>query len=59
MSSLLIAFLVGVGVAAWAYPKLAKSNGNANPSSNMLMAGIGGLIVFIILFSLLKLVLGI
>lgn len=54
MSAWLIAFLVGVGFAAWAYTKLAKYNGNASPGSNMLIAAIGGSVIALILLSMLN-----
>lgn len=53
----LIALFCGIGVAAWAYVKLAKLNGNANPASNMVIAGVGGVAIFFVLFTLLKMVL--
>lgn len=54
MSAWLIAFLVGVGFSAWTYTKLAKNNGNASPSSNMLIAAIGGSIIALLLLSFIN-----
>lgn len=57
MSSWLLAFLFGLGVGTWTYLKLAHSNGNANPQSNMMLGALAGVIVYLFVFSLLKLVL--
>lgn len=56
MPTWLLSLLVGIGFATWAYAKLAKMNGNANPGNNMIMAGVAGAIIFLVLFSLLKMV---
>jgi hypothetical protein len=58
MPSWLLSLFLAVGVTAWAYNKLAKSNGNASPQSNFMMAAGGGFVVFVVIFSLLELVLG-
>jgi uncharacterized membrane protein YidH (DUF202 family) len=57
MPSWIISLLLAIGVTTWAYTKLAKANGNAEPRSNFLLAAAGGAIVFIVVFTLLKLVL--
>jgi hypothetical protein len=57
MPSWIIALVLGIGVTAWAYSKLARSNGNASPQSNMIIAAIAGFVIFLIMLSLLKLVL--
>lgn len=57
MPSWIIALLLSLGVTAWAYNKLAKLNGNASPQSNLMIAGAGGVIVFIVMITLLKVVL--
>jgi hypothetical protein len=57
MPSWLISLLLAIGVTTWAYNKLARANGNATPSSNLILAGVGGFVVFLVVFSLLKLVL--
>jgi hypothetical protein len=58
MPSWLLSLILAVGVTAWAYNKLAHANGNASPQSNFMLAAIGGVVVFLVIFSLLKLVLG-
>lgn len=57
MPSWIIALLLAIGVTTWAYAKLAKLNGNAEPKSNFMIAAAGGLIVFIVMLTLLKTVL--
>jgi hypothetical protein len=57
MPSWLLSLLVAIGVTTWAYNKLAKANGNASPQSNFLVAAAGGAVVFLIIFTLLKVVL--
>lgn len=57
MPSWIIALLLSLGVTTWAYNKLAKLNGNAEPKSNLLIAAAGGLMVFIVMMTLLKVVL--
>jgi hypothetical protein len=58
MPSWLISLILAIGVTAWAYNKLARTNGNASPGSNFALAAVGGAVIFFIMFSLLKLVLG-
>lgn len=58
MPSWIIAAIFGVGVAGWAYNKLAHLNGNAEPKNNMIGAAVVGFIVFLVFFSLMKLVFG-
>lgn len=57
MPSWLLALIFAIGVTAWAYSKLARANGNASPQSNMILAVVGGAVVFLVIFSLMKLVL--
>jgi hypothetical protein len=57
MPSWLLSFIFAVGVTAWAYNKLAHANGNASPQSNLILALVGGAVVFLVIFSLLELVL--
>lgn len=58
MPSWLISLLLAIGVTAWAYSKLARSNGNASPKSNFMVAAAGGIVIFLVAFTLLKVVLG-
>lgn len=58
MPTWLLSLILAVGVTTWAYNKLAKENGNASPQSNFTLAAVAGAVVFIVIFSLLKLVLG-
>lgn len=46
-------------MAGWAYSQLARRSGNANPSSTLTAAGIGGLVAAIFLYTLLRFVLNI
>lgn len=57
MPSWIIALLVSIGVTTWAYTKLAKLNGNAEPKSNFMIAAAGGAVIFVVMFTLLKFVL--
>jgi hypothetical protein len=54
MSDGLISLFLGAGAAGWFYSQLAKRNGNADPKSNMLAAVVGGVVVAIVLFTILK-----
>lgn len=56
MPTWLLSLILGVGVTAWAYNKLARTNGNANPGSNLAAAAGAGFVVFLVVLSLLKLV---
>ena len=40
----------------WGYTQLAKRNGNASPSSNALAAGVFGVIVLFVIFTLIQFV---
>lgn len=57
MPSWLLSLILAVGVTTWSYNKLARANGNASPQSNFMLAALGGFVVFLVVFSLLKLVL--
>jgi hypothetical protein len=54
MSDGLIALFLGLGVSAWAYSQLAKRNGNATPSTNVIAALFAGLIVGFIFYTIIK-----
>lgn len=56
MTDGVISLLFGVGVAGFAYSRLARQTGNPNPRSSLIMAGVVGVIAFIVLYTLLKLV---
>ncbi|MDB5181997.1 MAG: hypothetical protein JWP13_760 [Candidatus Saccharibacteria bacterium] len=58
MPTWLLSLILAVGVTAWSYNKLARANGNASPQSNFALAALAGAIMFLVIFSLLKLVLG-
>lgn len=51
----LIAFLAGVGVAGWVYAKFSRSTGG-NTRSSLLGAGLVGVVVFIVVFTLVKMI---
>ena len=58
MSNWMIALFFGVGIAGWTYAYLARSNGNAVPSTNFGGAAIAGVLMFTFLFTLMEYVLG-
>jgi hypothetical protein len=58
MSTLLTCLLFGVGVAGWAWSKVSRQTGNADPKSVVITAGGIGLIAFIVLFTLMKFAFG-
>ncbi len=49
--------MFGAGVGAFAYAKLARANGNPNPTNNYIAAGVIGAITFVFFYTLLKWVL--
>jgi hypothetical protein len=53
MSSGLISFFFGAGVAGYAYYQLSKRNGSATPSSNIIAACVAGVIAGIVLLTVL------
>lgn len=53
----MIALFFGVGVAGFAYTKLARSTGNSTPSTTFGGAALAGVLAFIFLFTLIKYVL--
>lgn len=57
MPSWLISLMLATGVTAWAYNKLARTNGNASPKSNFILAFVGGAVVFLVFLFLMELVL--
>ena len=57
MSGVIVALIAGLGVAAYVWSMLAKSTGNARPSNTLVGAGIAGLVVFLVVLSVIKLVL--
>lgn len=52
----IISALFAVGAATWVYVQLARANGNATPQSNFIATGVVGLVIFLFMLSLLKLV---
>jgi hypothetical protein len=57
MSSFVISLVVAIGAATYAWTKLVHGTGNADPKKIILSSGVIGVIVFLFLLSLLKLVL--
>jgi hypothetical protein len=57
MPAWIVALVLAIGVTAWVYNMLAKTNGNASPQSNMAVAGVAGFIIFLVMLSLMKMVL--
>jgi hypothetical protein len=57
MPSWIVALVLAIGVTAYVYNLLAKTNGNASPQSNLAIAGVAGFIVFLVMLSLMKMVL--
>lgn len=57
MSAALVALLVAVGSATWAYTKLQNKTGYGNNRSAIIGAGVVFVIAFIVIFSLGHLVL--
>jgi hypothetical protein len=55
----MIALFFAAGTAGWLYTVLVRSNGNAVPAQNYAGASIGGVVVFVLIFTLMKYVLGI
>lgn len=58
MGSFLIALLFGLSIGTWIYTKMARQSGYGNAKSALLGAGVAGLGVFLVLFTLFKFVLG-
>jgi len=48
-----IAFLMAIGTAAWVYSKFQRSTGG-NTQNALIGAGVVGVIVFVLVFSLLN-----
>lgn len=57
MSAFVISLLVAAGAAAFAWSRLAKSTGNADPTTTYIAAGGAGALAFVVVFVTLKLVL--
>jgi len=57
MSNGFISLFFGAGVAAWAYTKLARQSGNANPGNTMIAAGFIGFLAAAVIFTLVTFVL--
>lgn len=58
MSSIVVALIFGIGVAAFIWSKLSQSTGNAHPTNVIAGAGIAGLIAAVVLLTVLKGLLG-
>lgn len=54
MSNGLVAFLFAIGAAAWVYSKFNRKTGG-NTQSAVIGAGVVGLVVFVLAFTLLAL----
>ncbi len=48
MSSRLVGFLLGAGVAAWVYSKIMRSTGG-NSRNSLIVAGVAGLLAMIVM----------
>lgn len=57
MSDALVSLFVAAGVTGWLYTQLARRNGNASPQNNVIAAVVGGLVVAIVFFTVLKFIL--
>jgi hypothetical protein len=57
MSSVVVALVFGIGVAAFAWSYLSRMTGNARPINTLVGAGVVGLLGFFVLLSLFKWVL--
>jgi hypothetical protein len=57
MSSFVISLVLAIGAATYAWTKLVHSTGNGDPKKIILSSGVIGVIVFLFILSLLKLVL--
>ncbi|HYF97011.1 MAG TPA: hypothetical protein VD947_03155 [Patescibacteria group bacterium] len=55
MSPILVGLFAGVGVSAWVYNKAMRNTGN-NTKNSLTLAGVCGVISFIIVLTLLSLV---
>ena len=55
MSSLLVGFLLGLGVGGWTYAKTMRRTGN-NTQSSLILAGVVGFIAFVIGFMTMAMV---
>lgn len=58
MSAFFTALFFAVGAAGFIYVKVARATGNANPNQSYIVAGAAGLVIFFVIFTLLKFVLG-
>ena len=57
MSSYVISIVLAIGAATYSWTKLVHSTGNADPKKILLSSGIVGVVGFLFLLSLFKLVL--
>ncbi len=55
MSNILVAFLLGVGVAAWVYNKLMRSTGG-NTQNSLVASGIVGFVAFVVMFIFMNII---
>jgi hypothetical protein len=53
MSPFIVSLLVAVGAGAWIYTKFQRSSGN-NTQQSAKAAGIAGLIIFIVLYFIVR-----
>jgi len=56
MPGWIVALILAIGATAWLYNKLAQTNGNADPKSNFIIAGIAGFVIFLVMLSVMKFV---
>jgi len=52
----LISFFFAVGVTGFVYAKLVKMNGNPSVQRDLIGAGVAGVMIYIVVFTLLKFV---
>lgn len=57
MSAFLISLLVAVGSATWLWTKVGRRTGGADPKSAAVTAAAAAIAVFVVVFTLLKIVL--
>lgn len=57
MNSLLVGFLLAVGAGGWIYSKAYKASGGLTQKA-LIVAGISGLVIFIISWSVLDMLFG-
>lgn len=57
MSALLVAVMFTAGFGMWVYAKLQRNTGGGNNKNALIGAGVAGVIGFIVVFSLFRMIL--